>query len=109
MEHTSTKTLMEPDVYLKPMRTRPLGRAQWGGFPEDVVFAYMLKGEVGFFRKKPSQSEASASGSPATVSLMCDPVKPPSIVGRVCLLRRRTHDLLTLTDPKSKRAQARPC
>ena len=43
---------MEPDEYLKTMRTRPPGRAQWGGFPEGVVVAYMLKVEVGFFCEK---------------------------------------------------------
>ena len=88
MEHTCRDELLQPDLYLNTMRTRPFGRAQWGGFPEGVVFAYVLKVEVGFFCE-----------SRAKVSLMCDPVKPPSIVGRVCLLWRRTnYDLLTLTD-----------
>ena len=107
IEHTCRDELMEPDEYLKTMRTRPPGRAQWGGFPEGVVVAYMLKVEVGFFCEKASQSDAVASKS-SKVSLMCDPVKPPSIVGRVCLLWRRTHyDLLTMTAEQWAFSQAR--
>ena len=101
IERTCRDELMEPDEYLKTMRTRPPGRAQWGGFPEGVVVAYMLKVEVGFFCEKESSKSSK-------ISLMCDPVKPPIIVGRVCLLWRRTHyDLLTMTAEQWAFSQAR--